>query len=100
MTLFCTALLHEQQDRISKAVVCDEEALWTRREVDHDARDDSNSSHLFATSVDCMPQSRIFCVKKYRIKLRFSLNVRPAGPTSACLSITYLPSCLPTFLTF
>ena len=28
VTLFCTALLREKQDRIAKAVVCYKEALW------------------------------------------------------------------------
>ena len=55
--LFYTALSHEKQDRIAEAVLCCGEALWRRREVVSDARDDTNSFHLFATSVGYMPQS-------------------------------------------
>ena len=95
VTLFCTVL---KQDRIAKAVVCYKENLRARREVVPGARDNPDSFHLFATSVGCMPRSRMFFVKEYRIKRRLSLNVRPAGPTTTCLSNTYLLSCLPAFL--
>ena len=57
-TLFCTALLRKQQDRIAKAVVCYGEALRVWREVVPNARDDPDSFHLFKTSVGCMPPSR------------------------------------------
>ena len=98
MTLFCTALLRKKQDRINKAVVCYKEALWARHEVIPDTRISPGLFHLFATSVGCIPQSHMFYVKKYRIKLRLTLNVRPAGPTTAYLSDTYPPFCLPAFL--
>ena len=59
--LFCTALLHEKQDRIPKAVVCCEEVLRAQHEVIPDAWDNPNLFHLFVASVGCMPRSCMVC---------------------------------------
>ena len=45
------------QDRIAEAVLCCEEALRRRHEVVPDTRDDTDSFHLFATSVGYMTRS-------------------------------------------
>ena len=56
VSLFCTALLREKQERITKAVVCCGEALRAWREVVPDTWDDPDSFHLFTTSVGYMPR--------------------------------------------
>ena len=56
MTLFYTTLLCEKQDQISEAVLCCKEALRTRREVVHNARDHHDLFNLFTTSVGYMPR--------------------------------------------
>ena len=86
-------------------MMCYEEALRARREVVSKARNDPDLFHLFGAVVWLHSRSRMFLLKKEWIKLRLSLNVWPAEPTTTCLSNTptslpvSLPSSLPDFLT-